>query len=97
MDVGVVQFVDTDGGAAVRKTCEIDFVLNARNAGEKCYIQCALNIDAEEKKAQELRPFLKLKNDFTKRVMITKTMLPPWTDEYGIHHMGIYDFLLPRR
>ena len=97
VDVGVVQFVDTDGGAAVRKTCEIDFVLNARNAGEKCYIQCALNIDAEEKKAQELRPFLKLKNDFTKRVMITKTMLPPWTDEYGIHHMGIYDFLLPRR
>ena len=73
---------------------EIDFVVNAIRAGEKYYIQSALRMDDEAKREQEIRPFLKLRNDFTKRVVITKTMMKPWTDEYGIRHIGIYDFLL---
>ena len=62
--------------------------------GEKYYIQSALNLDTQEKTEQEIRPFLKLPNDFTKRIVITKSAMPAWTDDYGIRHLGIYDFLL---
>lgn len=81
-------------GKSKRFSYEIDFVINANSFGEKCYIQSALNIDDPGKKEQEIRPFLKLRNDFTKRIVITKTKMKPWIDEYGIHHMGIYDFYL---
>ena len=84
----------TDLEKQFRVTYEIDFVVNANRAGEKYYIQSALRLDDKTKREQELRPFLKLRNDFTKRIVITRTMMQAWTDEYGIRHMGIYDFLL---
>ena len=94
VDVGVVETIDGTGEKRKRKTYEIDFVVNAESAGEKYYIQSALNLDTPEKTAQELRPFLKIPRDFTKRIVITRTNMPAWTDEYGILHLGIYDFLL---
>lgn len=94
VDVGVVETIDGTGEKRKRKTYEIDFVVNAESAGEKYYIQSALNLDTPEKTAQELRPFLKIPRDFTKRIVITKSNMPAWTDEYGILHLGIYDFLL---
>lgn len=97
VDVGVVESVEIKGGKRQRVTREIDFVVNAQAPGERYYIQSALNLDSPEKTEQELRPFLKLKNDFTKRIIITKTAMKPWTDEYGIVHVGIYDFLLGYR
>lgn len=84
-------------GKSKRFSYEIDFVINANSSGEKCYIQSALNIDNPGKKEQKIRPFLKLRNDFTKRIVITKTKMKPWIDEYGIHHMGIYDFFLDQK
>ena len=96
VDVGVVESIETHEGKAKRVTNEIDFVINAETPGERYYVQSALNLDTPEKSAQELRPFLKLPNDFTRRIVITKTAMKPWTDEYGIVHMGIYDFLLGR-
>lgn len=94
VDVGIVTGTVTDFGKQSRVTYEIDFVVNANRAGEKYYIQSALRLDDKTKREQEIRPFLKLRNDFTKRIVITRTMMPAWTDEYGIRHMGIYDFLL---
>lgn len=94
VDVGVVETIDGTGEKRKRKTYEIDFVVNAESAGEKYYIQSALNLDTPEKTAQELRPFLKIPRDFTKRIVITRSNMPAWTDEYGILHLGIYDFLL---
>lgn len=94
VDVGVVETIDGTGKKRKRKTYEIDFVVNAESAGEKYYIQSALNLDTPEKTAQELRPFLKIPRDFTKRIVITRSNMPAWTDEYGILHLGIYDFLL---
>lgn len=96
VDVGVVSGTETSSGKQTRVTYEIDFVVNVNRAGEKYYIQSALRIDDEAKREQEIRPFLKLRNDFTKRIVITKTMMKPWTDEYGIRHISIYDFLLDR-
>ena len=94
VDVGVVDTIEITNGTRKRKSYEIDFVINAGTPGDRIYIQSALNIDSKEKSEQEIRPFLKLKNDFSKRVIITKTAMKPWTDEYGILHIGIYDFLL---
>ena len=94
VDVGVVNGTETASGKQARVAYEIDFVVNADRAGEKYYIQSALQMDDEAKREQEIRPFLKLRNDFTKRIVITKTMMKPWTDGYGIRHIGIYDFLL---
>lgn len=96
VDVGVVSGSEKISGKQTYVMREIDFVVNAGKPGEKFYLQSALQIDSDEKREQELRPFLKLKNDFTKRIIITKTMMKPWTDDYGIHHIGIYDFLLNR-
>ena len=103
VDVGVVSAVERSLGKQTHTSYEIDFVVNAERAGEKYYaeragekyyIQSALRMDDEAKREQEIRPFLKLRNDFTKRIVITKTMMKPWTDEYGIRHIGLYDFLL---
>lgn len=94
VDVGIVESQEKAGDKRRRITREIDFVLNAETPGERCYIQSALSTDDPEKMAQEIRPFLKLQNDFTSRIVITKTDMPAWTDEYGIRHVGVYDFLL---
>ncbi len=94
VDVGVVDSTENIGENRLHRSYEIDFVVNAENVGEKYYIQSALNLDTPEKTEQEIRPFLRLRNDFTRRVVITKSSLPPWTDNYGILHLGIYDFLL---
>ena len=93
VDEGVVSAAERSLGKQTHTSYEIDFVVNAERAGEKYYIQSALRMDDEAKREQEIRPFLKLRNDFTKRIVITKTMMKPWTDEYGIRHIGFYDFL----
>ena len=95
VDVGVVESVEQNGDSQRKRVVrEIDFVVNAANAKEKCYIQVAASIDGPEKMDQELRPFLKLGADSHRKILITKTEMPPWIDEYGIKHIGIYDFLL---
>ena len=94
VDVGVVESIETINGKRQRVSREIDFVINAETPGTKYYIQSALSTENPDKMDQEIRPFLKLTNDFTKRIVITKTNLKPWVDDYGIAHVGIYDFLL---
>lgn len=94
VDVGIVESQELTGDKRKRISREIDFVINAEVPGERYYIQSALTTDEPEKMEQEIRPFLKLQNDFTKRIVITKSDMNPWTDEYGIHHISVYDFLL---
>ena len=94
VDVGMVEKTEKVADKRTTVAYEIDFVVNANAPGEKYYIQSALNMDSPEKESQELRPFLQLNKDFTKRMVVSKTMLEPWQDEYGILHIGIYDFLL---
>ena len=94
VDVGVVESQEFIGDKRHRITREIDFVINAEIPGERYYIQSALSTDSPDKMEQEIRPFLKLQNDFTKRIVITKSDLNPWTDNYGVSHISVYDFLL---
>ncbi|MDO4544252.1 MAG: ATP-binding protein [Clostridia bacterium] len=91
VDVGVVEIVERSGGKRTKKQCEIDFVVN--RGSKKYYIQSALNIDEPAKMETELRP-LKNTRDFFKKIIVTKSSVKPWTDEDGILHLGLYEFLL---
>lgn len=91
VDVGVVEVSETSNGKRVRKQCEIDFVVNM--GSKRYYIQSALSVSEPDKLTTELRP-LKNTNDFFKKIIISKTHAKPWTDEDGILHIGLYDFLL---
>ena len=91
VDVGVVEICERKDGKRVRKQCEIDFVVNF--GSKKYYIQSALNVSDAKKLETEIRPF-KHTNYFFKKILITKTSMKPWTDEDGILHLGLYEFLL---
>lgn len=91
VDVGVVNIVEQIEGKSVKKQCEIDFIVNV--GSKKYYIQSALNVNDPLKMETELRS-LKNTKDFFKKIIISKTSMKPWTDETGILHLGLYDFLL---
>lgn len=92
VDVGVVKIEKiNDKGIRSQKALEIDFVVN--RGAKKYYIQSALALPDEDKTKQELRPLLSVKDCF-KKIVITKTSMKPWTDDMGIVHLGLYDFLL---
>ena len=91
VDVGVIEICERKDGKRTRKQCEIDFVVNF--GSKKYYIQSALNVSDSGKLETEIRPF-KHTNDFFKKILITKTSMKPWTDEEGILHLGLYEFLL---
>ena len=42
---------------------------------------------------KSFRP-LKSTKDFFKKIIVSKTTMKPWTDEDGILHLGLYEFLL---
>lgn len=91
VDVGVVEIIENDEGKKRRKQCEIDFVVNM--GSKRYYIQSALSVSNPDKMTTELRP-LKNTRDFFKKIIISKSHAKPWTDEDGIVHIGLYDFLL---
>lgn len=91
VDVGVVEIVERKEGKKTKKQCEIDFIVNI--GAKKYYIQSALNVTDPDKMETELRP-LKNTKDFFKKIIISKTSMKPWTDEDGILHLGLYEFLL---
>ena len=91
VDVGVVEVVESHDGKRTKKQCEIDFIVN--RGSKKYYIQSALSVSEPSKLETELRP-LKNTKDFFKKIIISKTSMKPWTDEEGILHLGLYEFLL---
>lgn len=91
VDVGVVELAENLNGKIHRKQCEIDFVVN--KGAKRYYIQSALNVDDASKMETELRP-LKGTKDFFKKIIVIKTSTKPWTDDAGITHIGLYEFLL---
>lgn len=91
VDVGVVEIVETNAGERTKKQCEIDFVVN--KGSKKYYIQSALNVSDASKLETELRP-LKNTKDFFKKIIVSKISMRHWTDDDGILHVGLYEFLL---
>ena len=92
VDVGNLSIVEPGrDGKPIKKQLEVDFICN--KGSKKYYIQSAYILGTEEKIAQEIRPFLKIKDSFKKIVITSDTPKPFYTDE-GILMMNVYDFLL---
>ena len=87
VDVGVVEIREKDD----KKKLEIDFIVN--KGYDRYYIQSTLNIDSDDKKIQELRPLLNVR-DFFKKIIVVNSDIPKYKNEDGILIIGIYDFLL---
>lgn len=92
VDVGVVPIAEKDAeGKVIRKQLEVDFVCNMGSL--RYYIQSAYSLPDEAKRTQEIRPFRKIDDSF-KKIIITKDIVSPHYDEYGILTVNVYDFLL---
>ena len=92
VDVGVVEYNYKDAEGKSKKTnLEVDFV--ASDGNRKYYIQSALTVGEEEKRLQEVRPYSRISDSFTK-IVIVKDNIIPWHDEKGILYIGIEKFLL---
>lgn len=88
VDVGVVE--TRISSTTERKYFEVDFVCNL--GSQRLYIQSAYQIADNEKLEQELRPFRNI-NDSFKKILIIGRRQKPYYDDYGILHIGLYDFL----
>ena len=92
VDVGVVPIAAKDrNGKVTRKQLEVDFVCNLGSS--RYYIQSAYSLPDEAKRTQEIRPFRKIDDSF-KKIVITKDIVQPYYDDYGILTVNVYDFLL---
>ena len=92
VDVGVIPIAERDqDGKVIRKQLEVDFVCNLGST--RYYIQSAYSLPDEAKRIQETRPFRKIDDSF-KKIVVTKDIVQPHYDEYGILTVNIYDFLL---
>lgn len=92
VDVGVVPIAERDkNGEVLRKQLEVDFICNL--GSKRYYIQSAYALPDLEKREQETRPFKKIDDTF-KKIIVTKDIMEPFYDEYGILTISIYDFLL---
>ena len=87
VDVGVVE----EKTSKTRKQREIDFIVNYGD--KKLYIQSAYEIPTEEKENSETAS-LKLTGDFFQKIVIQRDIVGQYTDESGIIHYNIIDFLL---
>lgn len=92
VDVGVVPIAERDkSGEVIRKQLEVDFICNL--GSKRYYIQSAFALPDQEKRDQETKPFKKIDDTF-KKIIVTKDIVAPFYDEYGILTINIYDFLL---
>ena len=87
VDVGVV----TDRRNGQNKQKEVDFVVNSGD--KRMYIQSAWQLPEDKKEIAETDS-LRLTNDFFKRIIIQSDIPGVVTDEEGIIHCNIIDFLL---
>jgi len=91
VDIGVVETRVMRNGTSEYKQLEIDFIVN--ESSSRYYIQVAYAAPEGEKREQELRPLLKVKDSF-KKILIVGDDIYPWTDDNGIVTVGLRQFLL---
>lgn len=92
VDVGVVDMLEKkDNGKYIEKQVEVDFVAN--KGSKRYYVQSAFALPTDEKRVQEERPLLGIKDSF-KKIIIVKDNIMLKRDDNGVVTMGIKDFLL---
>lgn len=90
VDVGMVYCREQQDGVQNYKQLEVDFI--ASKGYDKIYIQSAYSLPDDEKRNQEIKPFLKIQDSF-KKIVITGDYTNMWKDDNGIITMNIFDFL----
>lgn len=91
VDVGVVKCEFKQDGNRKKTQLEVDFVVNKGHL--RYYIQVALNVDIQEKLAQETLSLKKIGDSF-KKIVIVRNKIIPRHDGNGIFYIGVEDFLL---
>lgn len=90
VDVGVVEVEQAIDGKREQRQYEIDFVVNT--GSQKIYIQSALNVDTQDKKAQETFS-LHNTGDFFRKIVVLDGNQKMWQDDDGVMYMGVIPFL----
>ncbi len=67
--------------------------LSVNNLKLILYVILVLPDTTSSLRTQEIRPFRKIDDSF-KKIVVTKDIVQPHYDEYGILTVNIYDFLL---
>ena len=89
--VGVIeQNYTNEKGSRAKKQLEIDFY--AKSHDKSFYIQCTLSLKDTEKRIQEERPFMLVRDSYRKIIIVEDDVIPHY-DENGIFIIGIRDFL----
>ena len=91
VDVGVVEYNQTEDNKKKRIQLEVDFVVNRANI--RYYIQSTLALSSEEKREQEINSLKRIDDSFKKIVVVKDDIIPRY-DEQGIYYIGVKDFLL---
>ncbi len=91
VDVGNVGVREKKDDLYVRKQLEVDFVAN--QGSKRYYIQSAQEIPTQEKREQEEKSLLNIRDSFKKIIIVEKNIVPRH-DENGITIIGLKDFLL---
>lgn len=92
VDVGVVNInVKNQNDNYIKKQLEVDFVCNL--GYERYYIQSALNVGSREKREQEEKSLVNIKDSFRK-IVIVRDNIKKWKDENGVLFLGLKEFLL---
>lgn len=91
VDVGVVESFAKENGHTLRKSLEVDFVVNLGN--RRYYIQSAYNIPDEEKMKQEQASLLSINDAFRKIIIVNQPIMSGY-NENGILMLSLKDFLL---
>ncbi len=91
VDIGNLAIAERNStGTCTKKFVEVDFVCNKNT--KRYYIQVAHSLGDEAKRAQEIRPFLKI-NDLHKKIIVTFSTPAPFYTEEGVLVMSIFDFM----
>lgn len=91
VDVGLVEVRNIEDGKLTYKQLEVDFICNF--GSDKIYIQSAYMMPNSEKREQEERPLVAIKDSF-KKVIIVREDIKAWRNENGTYIIGLKDFLL---
>lgn len=92
VNIGTFDNVEkNENNKSVRKTNEVDFF--ARKGNRQYYIQVCEDINSAKTKNREYRPYLLLKDQVQKIIVINKP-INECLDEHGFTIIGITDFLL---
>ena len=91
VDVGVVESFAKENGHTLRKSLEVDFVVNLGN--RRYYIQSAYNIPDEEKMKQEQASLLSINDAFRKIIIVNQPIMSGYNAN-GILMLSLKDFLL---